>query len=197
MGTKMLLPNQHAPLHLIYGQGDCCLCRTESRIAALEAELNQFRANKAPDCKKPIVDDPVAFAKSVHPYYVEHNWVWYFPSRGNVIPTVDELANAARKLLNELSEGCSQIETGGFSAFVDAEGNYRLKFKPELHEEVERQRKKAEDEIRTKEENLVELVVKSLRETVFETSDGDGCWDVYKGAKAVISTVRKNMQESD
>lgn len=41
MSTKQLLPNQHQPLHYIYGQNDCCLCRAEQRIKELEAALQK------------------------------------------------------------------------------------------------------------------------------------------------------------
>ena len=30
MATKTLLPNQHVPLHWLYGHNDCCLCRVEA-----------------------------------------------------------------------------------------------------------------------------------------------------------------------
>ena len=30
MSTKTLLPNQHTPLHWLYGHDNCCLCRIET-----------------------------------------------------------------------------------------------------------------------------------------------------------------------
>ena len=46
MSAKMLLPNQHIPLHFFYGQNDCCLCREQSlvsdlrnKVASLESRL--------------------------------------------------------------------------------------------------------------------------------------------------------------
>ncbi len=51
MGTKALNANQHIPLHGIYGEHDCCLCKADARIAALEAELEEAR-------KRVTVADP-------------------------------------------------------------------------------------------------------------------------------------------
>jgi hypothetical protein len=52
MSAKQLLPNQHIPLHGIYGQNDCCLCHAEadntllrSRIHELEEALNDINKN--------------------------------------------------------------------------------------------------------------------------------------------------------
>ena len=38
MATKTLLPNQHVPLHFVYGHDNCCLCNAENRIKELEQE---------------------------------------------------------------------------------------------------------------------------------------------------------------
>ena len=43
MSNKQLLPNQHTPLHFIYGKDDCCLCRAQSRIAELEREVQLLK----------------------------------------------------------------------------------------------------------------------------------------------------------
>ncbi len=44
--AKQLLPNQHLPLHMLYGVSDCCLCTAQlqlnearKRITQLELEL--------------------------------------------------------------------------------------------------------------------------------------------------------------
>jgi len=47
MTTKMLLPNQCALLHPIYGQDDCCLCKANQRIAELETAIKQAKAEVA------------------------------------------------------------------------------------------------------------------------------------------------------
>ena len=39
MATKTLLPNQHVPLHFVYGHDNCCLCNTEKRIQELEQKV--------------------------------------------------------------------------------------------------------------------------------------------------------------
>jgi len=39
MAVKSLLPNQHTPLHFLYGECDCCLCKAEERIKKLEEEI--------------------------------------------------------------------------------------------------------------------------------------------------------------
>ena len=49
MSTKQLLPNQHDPLHFIYGHNNCCLCNVESKIAALEAQVVELRIKIAED----------------------------------------------------------------------------------------------------------------------------------------------------
>lgn len=36
MPAKYLLPNQHTPLHLIYGQADCCLCKAERELKRID-----------------------------------------------------------------------------------------------------------------------------------------------------------------
>jgi hypothetical protein len=48
--TKQLLPNQHPPLHFLYGHDDCCLCRTEERIHELEIENRQLKEEKQSTC---------------------------------------------------------------------------------------------------------------------------------------------------
>ena len=41
MATKTLLPNQHVPLHWLYGHNDCCLCRVEiERDTSYRANLD-------------------------------------------------------------------------------------------------------------------------------------------------------------
>lgn len=45
MATKTWLPNQHTPLHWIYGQHDCCLCKTESKIIELEKQVKLLTRN--------------------------------------------------------------------------------------------------------------------------------------------------------
>ncbi len=41
MSTKALLPNQCMPLHIIYGEDDCCLCRAHRRIRELELKTEK------------------------------------------------------------------------------------------------------------------------------------------------------------
>lgn len=36
MSAKQILPNQHGPLHFIYGRGDCCLCAAENKLLAVQ-----------------------------------------------------------------------------------------------------------------------------------------------------------------
>ena len=45
MSTKTLLPNQHVPLHFLYGRDDCCLCNAQKEIDRLKTE-NQELKNK-------------------------------------------------------------------------------------------------------------------------------------------------------
>ena len=41
--AKQLLPNQHDPLHFIYGNYDCCLCKAELEIRELKNEIVELR----------------------------------------------------------------------------------------------------------------------------------------------------------
>jgi len=41
MSVKNLLPNQHTPLHILYGKNDCCLCNTQKEINRLRDELSK------------------------------------------------------------------------------------------------------------------------------------------------------------
>ena len=48
--VKQFLPNQHLPLHYIYGPHDCCLCRSEGDVteltgrgSELESQLRQLK----------------------------------------------------------------------------------------------------------------------------------------------------------
>lgn len=43
MAAKTLLPNQHTPLHFIYGHSDCCLCVAESKIQELQTRLSNAK----------------------------------------------------------------------------------------------------------------------------------------------------------
>lgn len=46
---KTLLPNQHLPLHALYGQRECCLCGADARIATLERRISELeRARPGP-----------------------------------------------------------------------------------------------------------------------------------------------------
>jgi len=42
MSTKCLLPNQHTPLHLLYGRDDCCLCRAQKEIDDLKNKIQDL-----------------------------------------------------------------------------------------------------------------------------------------------------------
>ena len=49
--AKQLLPNQHLPLHMLYGVSDCCLCtaqfqlnEAQEQIARLELELLELKS---------------------------------------------------------------------------------------------------------------------------------------------------------
>lgn len=44
MATKQLLPNQHTPLHLVYGQHDCCLCRAEKESHLQKVEIDLLKS---------------------------------------------------------------------------------------------------------------------------------------------------------
>ena len=41
--AKALLPNQHMPLHFLYGRHDCCLCNRDQEIASLRDEVKMLR----------------------------------------------------------------------------------------------------------------------------------------------------------
>ena len=45
MATKTWMPNQHTPLHWLYGDHDCCLCKTESKIIELEKQKDLLIKN--------------------------------------------------------------------------------------------------------------------------------------------------------
>lgn len=40
--VKQLLPNQHTPLHLLYGQHDCCLCSEQLKVRQLKRRIEEL-----------------------------------------------------------------------------------------------------------------------------------------------------------
>jgi hypothetical protein len=52
MTTKTDFLGQHTPLHRIYGENDCCLCRLELENAQLRLSLDQARKVIAPFAKR-------------------------------------------------------------------------------------------------------------------------------------------------
>ena len=48
MARKNLLPNQHRPLHFLYGDDDCCLCRLEAANKELQSRIDELERERAP-----------------------------------------------------------------------------------------------------------------------------------------------------
>ncbi|KKL13009.1 hypothetical protein LCGC14_2530070 [marine sediment metagenome] len=40
MSAKQLMPNQHVPLHFLYGRNDCCLCNHQIQLK-IERQKNK------------------------------------------------------------------------------------------------------------------------------------------------------------
>jgi hypothetical protein len=40
--TKQILPNQHVPLHFLYGHDDCCLCHAQEELEKVTGQYNQL-----------------------------------------------------------------------------------------------------------------------------------------------------------